>query len=516
MRCLPFLLGLGLAGIPLQAAPNDHTVAGLRKLRATCFPNARTARPVACDWLSPTPVVVRHWPQLSQQRGTAAWLVNETPEGGTLIIGSTLPIEVAFTADNKRGLPHVRCWEANLTESVEALTRESRSGEAPPSSLGNKLLFATLADLGGATEGAKKLALAVFAESPNTAIPIAWALSLAANGQYASALNTFQRTGDLPAFRQDCEATLKRFPECWPARSAVETIMAGLAKKSAALPSSLSAEDEKLINEIASHAPGEAELATFQSNLNQLWVLEAPERPGSSPLDRLLARGSAAVPVLAAICESDQPTRYTGGRTGFYGFGSLVHQDPLRSGGDFGSFLHLQDQLPRPLLLGDLARLLLSGVLQTPFNSSDFSQDPAQVRAASDEWMATYGSLQGPDLLRALLKNLPPEWHSRALQPALRSPDEKWRAVLVEYVDSQPPSMETLNIVSQMTARPGESFHAAARKFLAKVKSNDDLLPEHFRNSSVPEETLRQFREHIDQQLEKIRQTVGESVLPSA
>lgn len=518
MRRLPLLLGLGLAIFSIQAAPNDPTVAGLRKLRATCFPDARTARPVTCDWLSPTPVIVRHWPQLRQQRGSAAWLVNETPEGGTLLVAGTLPIEVAFAADNKRGLPQVRCWDANLAESVEALTRESHGGGAPPSSLGNKLLFAALADLDGDTAGAKKLALAVFAESPDPAVPVAWALCLAANGQYAAALSTFQRTGDLAAFRRECEATLKRFPECWPARSAVEDIVAGLPEKTASTPAKLSEEDRLLVEEIAAHAPDEADLTAFQSNLHQPWVLEVFGQPGASPLARLLARGSAAVPVLAAICDSKRPTRYTGGRNGFYGFAALMHQDPLRTADAWGAERHLSGQVPRPLTLGDLARLLLAGIVQDPFQSSDAFEDPARMQAAAGEWITTYGHLQGPDLLRALLKNLPPEWHSRTLEPALRSSDEKWTAVLVEYVDSQPPSLETLNLVSQLTSRPGESFHAAARKFLAKVKVKDDLLPEHLRNSSMPETDLRPYREQIERQLEKLREKVGDSapVTPSA
>ena len=71
--------------------------------------------------------------------------------------------------------------------------------------------------------------------------------------------------------------------------------------------------------------------------------------------------------------------------------------------------------------------------------------------------------------------------------------------------------MVTLNIVSQIASRPGERFHAMARKFLAKVKVKDDLLPEYLKDSHMRETNLSHHREQIEQQLEKIRQAVGDA-----
>lgn len=502
MRTLAILLGAWLGCASLFGQSADETAAGLRKLREVCFPKVRTARFVECAWLSDVPAVAQVWPN-SLGHPYRAWLVNETPTGGTLFFANAVPIEVVF--DDKPGTPfsRVRCKDVDLTKHLHDLESEIQD-DSEPALLGSGLLFAVLADISGSRGQAVKYAQAILSKSPDMATPVATALNFAAQGQYAGCLDSYQRTADLAAFRRDCEALMKRFPEGWPALPALPAILSALpaGNKPAARPN-LSEEDQKLLDEIVSYVPSETAVLRLNSLIEYPWLFELPPGLDSSPLERLLKRGPAAITFFAAVCDSELPIHFVGGQEGLHGMESILSMDPqLMESAPEPEYL--SPILPRPLTVGQMSRLFLASALQL----QNRDPDAASARAAAEQWVSRYGKFEGSELLRVQLEGKTQEEQYAVLLPLINSEDVKWLPAYEKFVDDQPATMLTLQIAMAFAQRSDKRFLSIPRKFLAKLKSKDDLLPEYI--NSMPEGDIRSYRQHIDQQLDIIRKAVGE------
>ncbi len=371
----------------------------------------------------------------------------------------------------------------DLATILEKLTKQKDEDEFSfrfSQSVGKTFLFAAHASQKGYKNEANQIIDLLFKKSGDNRKVLGRAMSELADAQYAAVYVDFTKAGDWAAYLKGMDALLAKYPAIWRDRPVVQKVADLVRKQQAASAppeitgEGLTDEDRQLAKELGQYREGLRSQNNF-SSLNWL-ITPAPKvqpKQKLDPLQRIAARGSKSIPLLAALLKDTHLVRLSGNDYNSYSYFSSSDDDAMTEEEINNRF----ENFSRPRTRGELAKAMLEELVSKQDERFDSRPDPDEIGKRAMAWYAKNKDKSPSELQRAFLAEGDENAQRTALWSLMNSKDANDQKAVEEYLLKPDKIAENISVVVNYASQQGVKAKPLIEKYLAKAKALTSLIP---------------------------------------
>lgn len=395
--------------------------------------------------------------------------------------------------------------KADLDTLIAYLEKEDDSGRSSrryeiESISGRVFIFAALAHRKGYPEEAATLLDRLFQKAPDPREVILSGIEHLANQQYEDAMAAWGQDQDWAAFHERLNGLLQRFRTGWQMAPVVDRLNQLVVQRMESTePPAVEGEGLTELDQVLARQLADAPTPSGYQQ-HGLWIFPVQQSmPWGADTNHVLyaikARGIESVPLLLALLDDMYLTSMRMNEM----MGSTIrYGTSRRSEMDEEMFRRLFDSLTRPATRSDVARVLLSELINQEKHSSVSGKSVEDIRLEAEDWYERQKDRPLTDIAREYLAEGTEDQRATAGQYLLRSGDEEQIRRVEKVIRENADPVELSNLALAYAQTRGAEGRELVTNYVERLHASlADIDPDRAWQKSSIERTIKQLEEIV-------------------